>query len=588
MKSATSFFNRGVFLKTVARFWPIWAIYTFVQLLVLPMNITGMLGGLGRELVNRAVLEAAAYTAQYICPTACCAAAMAVFSHLYSDRAAGFYAALPVGRGAMFVSVSLAGLTPLLAANVLAFLAALATEAAFGFSGVPALLEWLGAVTLMTVAYFGIAAFCAQLTGHLVVMPVLFIAFGVVVSLLGNMALVVPEMFCYGYASAGAGIADLFSPFVCFAQNVYIVQTGQGVYGLGGWQYLIAYGLAGLALLPASLALYTRRDMESAGDVVAIAPLRPVFQLVCAFAAAFILGNALFTLPFGDNPADGVLPATGYAMCMAAAAFIGWFGSAMIVNKTFAVFENRNGYIAWAVVSLLCAALVLTCELDVTGYETRVPTAADVASVSVNAGGANVSFREPENIAAAIAVHESAIAAREENENARALGRARVWCSIDYTLKNGDELRREYSLAQNGESDVTDLLQALMNTDEGISGRKDPGTPMNESTVAGGEVRTNDYSGGTEAGSIELSAAEALELYHTCILPDMRDRTIGLVWFRTDDTYYESVYDCRISIYVETGNGSWMEFYTVPTIWSERTNAWLEEHGVELKTLAGV
>ena len=39
MKSATSFFNRGVFVKSVLRFWPIWAIYAFVQLLVLPLRL---------------------------------------------------------------------------------------------------------------------------------------------------------------------------------------------------------------------------------------------------------------------------------------------------------------------------------------------------------------------------------------------------------------------------------------------------------------------------------------------------------------------------------------------------------------------
>ena len=33
MKSGTSFFNRGVLVKSVLRFWPIWAVYAFVQLL---------------------------------------------------------------------------------------------------------------------------------------------------------------------------------------------------------------------------------------------------------------------------------------------------------------------------------------------------------------------------------------------------------------------------------------------------------------------------------------------------------------------------------------------------------------------------
>ena len=61
MKSATSFFNRGVFVKSVLRFWPIWAIYAFVQLLVLPLNIIAPLSTPVSGHVNQQVIEAAAY-----------------------------------------------------------------------------------------------------------------------------------------------------------------------------------------------------------------------------------------------------------------------------------------------------------------------------------------------------------------------------------------------------------------------------------------------------------------------------------------------------------------------------------------------
>lgn len=583
MKSGTSFFNRGVLVKSVLRFWPIWAVYAFVQLLVLPMNLVSALGGELNDSVNRYVLEAV-YASQVICPIACCAAAMAVFSHLYSDRAAGFYSALPVSRSAMFVSLSLAGVLPLLAANVIVFLATLAEEALFGFAGTGALLEWLGAVSLMTVAYFGIAVLCAQLTGHIVVMPVLFVAFGVVVSWLGQMALVVPGMFCYGYVSAGAGVADLFSPFVCLSQNLGINKLASGVYELYGWPYLIAYGLLGLALLPASGALYLRRNMESAGDVVAIAPLRPVFQLICSFAAAFILGNLFYTLPFGETPSDGVGPAAVYVLCMAAAAFLGWFCAAMLVNKSFAVFNAAGRYIGWGLVCVVCAALVFTCELDVTGYESRVPDAEDVAFVHVTGDGVGVDFDEPENIETVIAIHESAVAARDENEYARAHGCSTIGLYLNYKLKNGDKLVREYRIASNGEADTLELMQELMNSAEGIAGRKELGVVMNGNTVKGGRVTAVNSETGEVESILELTEQEALELYQECILPDMQDKTIGLVWYRTDAEYYDSVYDCRIEIDVQYRDASYM-FYTVPTIWSVRTNDWLLEHGAQLRLL---
>ena len=109
---------------------------------------------------------------------------------------------------------------------------------------------------------------------------------------------------------------------------------------------------------------------------------------------------------------------------------------------------------------------------------------------------------------------------------------------------------------------------------------------MNASTVVYGQIIPGFETGMYNGEQIELTAGEALELYRDCILPDMRDRTIGLVWYRTDEAYYESVCDCRIEIEVVAPDSRQISFYTVPTIWSERTNAWLAEHGIELKTIA--
>ena len=97
---------------------------------------------------------------------------------------------------------------------------------------------------------------------------------------------------------------------------------------------------------------------------------------------------------------------------------------------------------------------------------------------------------------------------------------------------------------------------------------------------------------GTAVKSIELTTDEALELYNECILPDMRDGTIGIVWFEADDEYRGSVYDCCISMELRSPSRlqedyeQYETFYTYATVWSERTNAWLEAHGVEPSTLS--
>ena len=117
VKSATLHFERGIFAKSVLRFWPIWAVYAFIWMLVLPVSIIDTLTRWTATDANSLVLNSIPNTAVMLCPAAACAAAMAVFSHLYSERSAGFFAALPVDRGSMFLSLAAAGLLPLMAAN---------------------------------------------------------------------------------------------------------------------------------------------------------------------------------------------------------------------------------------------------------------------------------------------------------------------------------------------------------------------------------------------------------------------------------------------------------------------------------------
>ena len=586
MKCATSFFDRGVFIKSVLRFWPIWAIYAFVWMLVLPARLIDVLARAPSD-AARIVLQSVEITAAWLCPLAACGAAMAVFSHMYSERSAGFFAALPVRREALFVSLCAAGLLPLLGANLLAFAAALAVEALFGVSGLAVLGQWLGAVTLMILCYFGIAVLCAQLTGHIVVMPILFIGVNVIASALGNMALVVPQLFCYGYVNTGSNIGAVFSPYVNMLNEVRISFLAYGGAVLEGWSWLIIYGVVGILLLPVSMFLYCRRSNESAGDVVAINSVKPAFKYICGLATAFILGNLFYTIPFGSDPRGGIGEALLYSICMAAGAFVGCFGADMLLNKSFGVFGRPRRYIGWGVVSLLCLAIVFTCEFDVTGYEDRVPESSEVQSVRVSAGGVTVNFYEEDSIALAIEAHESAVEAKSENESDEAYSSASAThLNIDYTLRGGGELAREYRVAYNGAADTLDILEELMNSREGIEARKSLSIPVTVNTVE--EARVVFSPDALEPELVQLTVEEAMELYRDCILPDMRDGTIGIVWYRMDDDYYNSVYDCRIEIDLKRSYNLPVSdsFYTVPTIWSERTNEWLTEHGIELKTLA--
>ena len=228
MKSGTSFFNGPLFHRTVLRFWPIWFVYAFALALALPVRLSGALSDLGRASQVTEALRMSQYVPiSAVCnfglaaaPLVSCAAAMAVYSHLYFQRSAAAYGALPIKREGIFCSVTAAGLLPILALNLAAALACLLVGAGHFRAVLPAAASFFAAVSLMTIAYFGIAALCAQLTGSIIALPLNFAAVNVAASLLADVVLNVLGRFIYGFVSRGSGI-DILSPFVGMTHGVF-------------------------------------------------------------------------------------------------------------------------------------------------------------------------------------------------------------------------------------------------------------------------------------------------------------------------------------------------------------------------------
>ena len=95
--------------------------------------------------------------------------------------------------------------------------------------------------------------------------------------------------------------------------------------------------------------------------------------------------------------------------------------------------------------------------------------------------------------------------------------------------------------------------------------------------------------------SWEFSFRELAELYQSCVQPDLQDGTIGRIWILDDDSYYREATGVTIYISAESRSpdeyGNWsgnysFSFRTTPTVDSARTNAWLKDHGIPVRSLA--
>ena len=122
MRSATSFFNSTIYRKTMARYWPLWALYGVVWLFAVPLNLMNdyfqsirwgwTVSEAQEQLLERAVeLPGCLELGLFLSLVCGVLAAMAVFGYLYNNRAACTIHALPVRREALFWSNYLAGLS---------------------------------------------------------------------------------------------------------------------------------------------------------------------------------------------------------------------------------------------------------------------------------------------------------------------------------------------------------------------------------------------------------------------------------------------------------------------------------------------
>lgn len=604
MKSGTSFFNGPLFRKTVLRFWPLWASYAFVLFLALPANLAGRLG-------QAESAADAARLAQYVpiafignvglvvAPIIGCAAAMAVYSHLYFQRSAAAYGMLPVRREGIFISVTLAGSVPVLLVNLLIAVSCVLAGYSQFDSVLPAAASMFGAMSLIFIAYFGIAAFCAQLTGSMIILPLLFVAVNIAAAVFEEVVFSAMGKFVYGFAVRSYSL-DLLSPIVSMAarsqyKTIFEYMSDGTMQAVGyvytGWVYAGCCAVVGALLTIPSCVLYKRRNLETAGDVVAIGLLRPVLRYCMALACALLLAVLLTGLLIPDVAYMGAAGAVLFALFMLIGGLIGWLVAEMLVQKSCRVFKMGRAWAGFAALWVLLTALLFVCELDLTGYEKRVPDAGEVSSVTLNTSGGEMVLKQPENIELAAGLHRSLVEGKDAYEAAAKHGRASgeddsgfapQYVELRYELKDGRQMVRRYAVDYSVNPADIELLEELANGVEGLLSRKLPDVEPSRSTIEYALVNWTDENG--EVNNLELSPSEAAELYHECVLPDMKDGTIGLVWFNESGGYLKEVYDCCINIELrvrDRGTGqSYEHFYTYATIWSQRTNAWLAEHGI--------
>ena len=557
MKSERALFNKGICLNYLKRYWPLWLGYLIVLMMVIPGGILPRLDNqyLRTEQdifwhivdMNRTVLRMG-QSCVGLSAVSGVIAAMVMYSFMYTTRGCTMMCALPVRREALFVTTYLTGLVPMLLVDILAVAVTALPALSSGYVDVINLWRLLAMLMLSNVAFYSFAVFCAVLTGNIVVLPAVYVVLNVAVVLAEQSVRSVLDIVVYGYNNI-RGVLTGFSPIVAasdwfrpVAETAWVIEDGEsymqetGAFTIDHFWVLIVYCLVGLALAALALYIYRRRNMECAGDVVAVPILKPIFKYCMCFGVALCFAVVVYNNVFYRS--TGLTEALIVLVLLLVGAFIGYFVAEMLMQKTLRVFRGKwAGYIVSAAV--LCAFL-FAAEFDMTGYEKRLPDVSEVKDASLGYYE-HAELEKSESIETLIAYHAQLIDEKTANESAKNSD----MISIDYTLNDGKRISRRYPIAKDEAqladgSSAINCLFPVVNMQEAIDKRAATAVPVTADNVYDGWLNGFYVDKNKEYHHFEykLTPEQVEDFYNNCILPDASEGKLKRIFPVNNEEYY--------------------------------------------------
>jgi len=480
MASVTSYFNSTLWHKSMHRFWPLWTVYLVGWLFLIPFlmlrqyfeylewlaaaelpnRLLRMVLGIP-EMLQAGVWLAAGYG--LLC-------AMAVFGYLYNNRSACMMHALPMRRETLFFTQYTAGVSYFLLPHLVVAALGMAISLIIMPSGLwhaawDAMATWFLVQTATCLFFFSFAAFCAMFTGHILALPAFYGILNILVYVLYSLIVSLMGEFFYGFVRSynDSTLLKLFTPVYALTEaSEWIVRYNHvnDVAIPANWHMVspgavAGYAAAGLAFAAAALLVYQRRHIESAGDVVSVRIVRPIFRTGVAFCTglSFGVGVALF---FGWLYTTPLL-----ILCVIFCTAIGWFVAEMLLRKSFRVLKAWKGCVAvMAAMAVLCVAFVN----DWFGVENKVPAVSEVTSLAVSMSmGApydsgshlDMEITDPAQIQTFIDLHRAVIAEKARSSvftrngyyhyDSRFAADSHTSLRLTYSLANGSTLQRRYN-----------------------------------------------------------------------------------------------------------------------------------------------
>lgn len=541
--TARTFFNKGIYLSTVKRFF----VGSVLYLLILLTGIFVFTNGFGdEEVYNRYFFEYFSQMSTLLAMGVAVVVAMIIYKFVHSKKNAVFTHSLPITRKANYISTLAAAFT-LMGLPVLISTLVLMCVTGKAMLSIASMIVPLFTLFVM----FAFSTVAAFLTGSAWAVLVLSILFHTVLGLVGVFCEAILNCFVFGYN----GYLDSLSGML-FNLSVPSLLMNIASDNVARRQVVILaviLTLVAIALYVAAYFLYKYRKMEKCEDVAAFKVLNPIFKYFVALMMT-LAGFSIFSYMIERH-------LSALVVIVIIASVIGYFGMEMLLKKKANVFkESFVGYVVFAAV--MCVFFGFVSGTSLFGYETYVPSVDDVKSAICNSEyyvERESQVTDKDTIELILNTHAKII-----DEKRRVFDDRSGWViQFVYELNNGKEVSRMYCVDYDERSEILNELYE----NEDFKEHLEIIFQIDEDSIA-----SVSYADETIAVEVRKELLEAVK-------EDIRSLSYDEL-YNNAEHYYDGI-DVA---YVTDEKDSYTRYeYIQLNSNYKNTIAWLKEHGFEFE-----
>ena len=457
MKSKTSFFNKTIFLKNITHFWPIWLMILVWNLFIMPFMIFNsslqykMLNNITEQEIsilrsNDILGIVAVYANPVILFVFSVIAVMAVFSYLYNSRSAYTIHALPVTRKELFITNYVSGLLFLIIPEIVGFLMGTLVSAVCGYTSMNHLLTGMLCAGGLSIIFYSFTVFISMFTGQLMAVPIFTVILHFLFVGCRSLVALLMSMISYGMpVDLTESKMDVLSPLFYILRHFRLrydyVDGSEYMVCLGftGKTIIIGYLLVSLCFAVAAYFIYRIRNMETAGGLISIHWICPLFRWGVAFCGGGLFSILLCSLMGFTSAKSIFIAAIVFAIIFGTVCF---FGAQMFLEKGFRVFQKKR-LVECSAFLLIFGSLYVAIEMDLFGQEKKIPELSQIETAYLD-NYYMMGVSDEALIEKILEIHQQMIDSKKEFESFAEKSQETSYVSVSYKLKTGSSLRRSY------------------------------------------------------------------------------------------------------------------------------------------------